>query len=131
MAGRAIRAVGALLRCTVWGLALAIVDSPWRELGGVLDERQRWLERAALGLALVAGWTLGLRPAGPRRTRWLAPAAAVALAMLVLEVQRARAWILLLLVGWVAYCAGLDLAERAWPFLREANDADDAEDERG
>jgi hypothetical protein len=123
-----------LLRCTAWGVALVIVDSPWRELGGVLDERQRWLERVALGLALVAGWTIGLRPAEQGRTRWLAPAAAVALAMLVLEVGRSRAWILLLLVGWVAYCAGLDLAERAWPFLREPTDDDDDDDggeERG
>jgi len=117
-----------VLRIVLWAAILQAADRPWRELGGLLSERMRWLERIVLGGALVAGWVAGLPPPddAPRQPRsmllrripWLAPGAVVALALVVLEICGLWKWVLLLFAGWLAYWAGLDLAGGAWPLLR-------------
>ena len=81
-----------------WCALLWLVVAPWTDLGGVVGERWRWLNRLALGVGLVVGGevgSLGRRAARPatglcharllRRTHLL-PGLLVAGGLLVLQV---------------------------------------------
>jgi hypothetical protein len=125
------------LRVAAWAAVLIAADRPWRELGGILGERMRWLERFVLGAALVAGSVAGafLRDAagdparaGPGRLLrglWVAPSAAAACVLVCLELRGAWPWILLVVAAWVGYGAGLDVTWRAWPLVRRERPACD------
>jgi hypothetical protein len=113
-----------------WGAVLWIVASPWRHLGGLVDERLRWLERFVLGAGIVIGWqvgTAGRRAARPGtgRThagllRWLLwpPAALTAGGLLLLRFAGNPDAIGVVLTAFLSYWAGLDLAFGAWPLVR-------------
>lgn len=112
-----------------WGVVLWLVASPWRDLGGLVDERLRWLERFVLGAGLVIGWRIGAlarRAARPgtghchatllRRLLW--PLAALTAAGLVLLRFTGRPDpIGVVLTAFLSYWAGLDLAFGAWPLV--------------
>jgi len=51
----ALRRTVGLLWLAIWLAVLYTVAAPWRALGGVIDERLRWLE----GFVLVVGLSLG------------------------------------------------------------------------
>jgi len=109
-----------------WLIVLRAVHRPWEELGGVIPERARWLERLVLGAAFVAGCLVGTvvreKAQGPLvqsharalRYVWIPPGALAAGVMLFTGDWQRQ---LLVLVGALAYWAGLDIAVGAWPLL--------------
>jgi len=113
-----------------WGVVLWVVASPWRDLGGLVDEWLRWLQRFALGAGVVTGWHVGClgrwmaRPGHGRShaclLRWLLwPVAALTAAGLsVLRLTGNSDAIGVVLVAFLSYWAGLDLAFGAWPLAR-------------
>ena len=113
-----------------WGVVLWIVASPWRHLGGLVDDRLRWLQRFVLGAGFVVGWQLGAwgrwaaRPGTGRshasQVRWLLwpLAAASATGLAVLRFSGSADPIGVVLTGFLSYWAGLDLAFGAWPLVR-------------
>lgn len=125
-----VRHAAGLLWLCVWAVVLFEADRPWRELGGLLGERMRWLERFVLGSAFVVGCLVGTlardatgdaeshRPIPLPRRAWLVPSLCVVVAMIGLESRGAWPWVLLLLAGWLAYWCGLDVSRGAWPLLR-------------
>lgn len=112
-----------------WAAALYAVAVPWRDLGGVVDERLRWLERLVLLCAAPAGFTAGQfgRDAALADPRWthlrvwrvlLCPVAAVGAAgIAALAALERRDPIGVILSGLLAYWAGLDAAFGAVPLL--------------
>ncbi len=112
-----------------WAVVLWVVVSPWRELGGLVDERLRWLEWFVLLTTLPVGFTVGAfareaaRP-GTGRTHvgllrfLLYPVGALtASALIVLAVVGHRDIIGVVVTAFLAYWAGLDLAFGAVPLL--------------
>ncbi len=102
-----------------WSGLLYLSVRPWRDLGGLVSERSRWLVRLALYAGLAAGCTAGEIARGPagrardiagfgRRLRWLLyPAALAATAgMLLLQATGRRDPIGILLTGLLSYTAG-------------------------
>jgi hypothetical protein len=118
---------GGWLRLAAWAAVLWAVAAPWTGLGGLVDERLRWFERAALWGGLWAGLTVGgfardaCRPGRAwTHARWLRPLVwpAVGLAAVGLvacecggQEDVGAVWLTLML----AWCAGLDTALAAWP----------------
>ena len=112
-----------------WLLTLYLVASPWRDLGGVVDERLRWLESAALVLAIPVGATVGrfARDAALRdgrvtharvaRHALLPPAIACAAALLGMTVAGIRDPIGVVTTAFLSYWAGVDLAFGALPLM--------------
>jgi hypothetical protein len=109
----------------VWVIVLRCLHLPWEHLGGIVSERQRWLERFVLGAGLLVGSFVGgfvrdkaitgLRShADALRLFWMPPAGLVAAAMIAVTDWR---WKLMLVVAVASYSAGLDLAVGAWPLL--------------
>jgi len=124
-------------RVAAWGAVLFVADRPWRELGGIVDERTRWLARFVLGTSAVLGAVAGAttRAAGrdgawhdrhrPWRRAWIGPSAFVACVLVGLELAGTWRAVLLVLGGWLGYCAGLDLTVMAGSRLDvEAEDDD-------
>jgi hypothetical protein len=113
-----------------WVAVLYTVVSPWRDLGGLVSERLRWLEWIVLGWSGVVGWRVGSlgRSAarnGSGRTharllRWilLLPAALTAAGMAALRLTARDDAIGVLLTGFLSYWAGLDAAFAAYPLAR-------------
>ena len=62
------------IRIVIWLPLLLAVHHPWRSLGGLVDERTRWLERSGMLFAFPVGWTVGLFAGDPqperRRRSW-------------------------------------------------------------
>jgi hypothetical protein len=114
----------------LWAAALELVHRPWHELGGLLSERMRWLERFTLGAAFLVGCFVGsfvrdsassvrCRPhVDSLRFVWMPPGILVAVAMAASWHLGRWPWTLLLLVAFAAYWAGLDAAIGAWPLAR-------------
>jgi hypothetical protein len=114
----------------VWGVVLWNVAAPWRDLGGLVDERLRWLERFVLGAGSVVGWQVGAwgrraaRPGAGRShaglLRWLLwPLAGLGAAgMAALHFAGNPDPIGVVLTALLSYWAGLDLAFGAWPLVR-------------
>jgi hypothetical protein len=129
--GRALLLRGAgWLWILAWGAVLWSVALPWQYLGGLVDERLRWLERFVLGAGLVVGWqagVLGRRAARPgsgffhlrllRRLLW-PQASLTAVGLLFLYVTRNSDPIGIVTTAFLSYWAGLDLAFAAWPLVR-------------
>ena len=114
---------------SAWIGLLYTVAAPWRDLGGVEDERLRWLEAAVLLTGLCLGFTLGtlgrrtvLASRGhtyARLLRWtlVPPAALTALAIAALTALGARGPAGVVVTALLAYWAGLDLAFGAVPMM--------------
>ena len=112
-----------------WCGLLWLAHAPWLELGGVVSERLRWMERAVLGAGLLLGWLVGdsARHAARRREGWsharllgplwVPPGMLVAAALVVLRLRGAWAPIGVVTNAWLAYWAGLDIALAAWPLV--------------
>ena len=112
-----------------WIGLLYAVAAPWRHLGGVEDERLRWLEAAVLLTGLSLGFTLGclgrravLEMRGrsyARLLRWalIPPAALTALSIVGLTALGARGPAAVVVTALLAYWAGLDLAFGALPLM--------------
>lgn len=112
-----------------WIAVLYLFAAPWQDLGGVEDERLRWLEYVALLAALSIGFTIGRigREAAvvhPGRTharfvRFLLypPAALTAAGLLVLARLGPRGGIGVVSTAFLSYWAGLDLAFGAVPLM--------------
>jgi hypothetical protein len=106
---------------------LYAVVSPGQSLGGLVDERVRWLGRFGPACAVVTGWRVGslgrhaVRPGRGRShaglLRWilLPPAAVAAAGMLALRACGRDDLVGVLFAGLAGYWAGLDLAFGAWP----------------
>jgi hypothetical protein len=114
-------------RLVAWTLLLALVAAPWAGLGGLVDERLRWLARVALGGGVLAGLVAGgfardaCRPGGGfTHARWLRRAgwpalALTAMALVVCEaLGQPDAGAVCLLAG-LSSSAGFDVALAAWP----------------
>jgi hypothetical protein len=130
-----------------WAVLLGVAHRPWHELGGLISERMRWLERLVLGAGFVVGCFVGswVRDSGRRVTGrpyaawlcyvWVSPAALAATGMIVMSPIDWR-WTLLILVALLSYSAGLDSTVGAWPlvtgrpyhFLRRISADDPAHD---
>jgi hypothetical protein len=113
-----------------WVIVLVQVTLPWRDLGGVVEERLRWLHRFVLCTGFGAGEMLGRHARwqftgrSGRYRRWLTrllwhtPALAVASCLLVLHFQGGRMGeIGVTLTGFLSYWAGLDAGRAAFPLM--------------
>ncbi len=102
-----------------WSGLLYLSVRPWRDLGGLVSERSRWLVRLALYAGLALGSTAGEIARGPaargrnaakfrRRLRWLLYPAALAgtAGMLLLQATGRHDSIGILLTGLLSYVAG-------------------------
>ncbi len=110
-----------------WLTVLTSVHAPWSDLGGIVSERTRWIERVTLGTCAIFGAFAGAvgrerstRPGGPShaalvRWIWIPPAAAAAAVAAVAALAGRWAETLIALVGILSYWAGLDAAFGAWP----------------
>lgn len=118
----------------LWCAALYAVAAPWRELGGLVDERLRWLEWCVLFNGLAVGYTLG-RWAREPATRLdlrgyvvlvrylLYPALGLAALMLAaLTAIDRRDPVGVVVTGLMAYWAGLDVAFGAVPLMEKRSD---------
>ena len=113
----------------LWIVTLNLVASPWRALGGVVDERLRWLEWVVLAGGPPIGFTVGrfAREAAEENPRWtyphvvrgclLPPASLTALTMLALAAAGVDDPIGVVLTAFLSYWAGLDLAFGALPLM--------------
>ncbi len=113
--------------CAVWAAVLYAMAEPWRHMGGLVDERLRWLEGLVLPTGLVIGLVVGgfardaVRPgrrrchAGLLRYLLLPPATLTAAGLLVLVGLELSDPIGVVTSAFLAYWAGLDLAIGAWP----------------
>ena len=113
----------------LWGIALHAVASPWEDLGGLVCERLRWLERFVLFSGLVVGYGLGgwVRQVRPptsahayfRSLRLLVyPAGVLTAAGLVASrLSGATDATGVVFTGFLAYWAGADAAHGAIPLL--------------
>jgi hypothetical protein len=122
------RAAG-FLWLVAWMVLLYAVAAPWRELGGLVDERLRWLEWFVLVTGLSAGFVagrFGRDMAGPGSGRahvyvlrfLLYPFALLTvLALLTLTWLGQRDPVGVVVTAFLAYWAGLDLAFGALPLM--------------
>lgn len=113
----------------IWIVVLYAVAAPWRSLGGLVDERLRWLEYFVLLAGLSIGFTIGrfgrdAAEAYPSRTharfvRFLLypPAALTAAGLVVLTAVGERGPAGVAVTAFLAYWAGLDLAFGAVPLM--------------
>ncbi len=111
----------------VWLCMLWSVHAPWRDLGGLVSEQLRWLERFGLGAGLILGCFVGSlgrdAVSGGRghthrrllRRLWLPPAAAAMVAMLWLDRRGLPYHAAVVCNVWLAYWGGLDIGFGAWP----------------
>ncbi|MCP3978745.1 MAG: hypothetical protein GY716_05365 [bacterium] len=113
-----------------WGVLLWVVVSPWRELGGLVSERLRWVEWLVLCVGFLGGFTLGglgrdLCASGSGWTHalilrcWVIPVAGcAAVAMVVLSWLGSTDEIGVALTALLAYWAGLDVGIAALPLMQ-------------
>jgi hypothetical protein len=126
---KVLRRLAGWMWFSTWIALLYTVAAPWRDLGGVEDERLRWLEAAVLLTGLCLGFTLGClgrrtvrttrAQAYARLVRWalIPPAALTALAIAALTALHARGPAAVVVTALLAYWAGLDLAFGAVPLM--------------
>jgi len=123
------RRVAGFVWLLIWIFMLYLVAAPWRELGGIVDERLRWLEWFLLLVGLSVGFTVGRfgrDVAGPGTGRThihflrflLYPLALLtALALVALTLMDERDPIGVVVTAFLAYWAGMDLAFGAVPLM--------------
>ncbi len=124
-----MRKAAGYLWLAAWVVVLYVVAAPWRSLGGLVDERLRWLEWCVLVTALPISFTAGrfARDAAVAGEKWthlrllrilLYPAAVLtAVGLVVLTWIGQRGPIGVVATGFLAYWAGLDLAFGAVPLM--------------
>lgn len=112
-----------------WISVLYLLAAPWRDLGGVEDERLRWLEGFVLLAGVSMGFTLGrfardMAVQGTGRTHaqllrfvLYPPAILTAAALVALSVLGERGAVGVTATGFLSYWAGLDLAFGAVPLM--------------
>ncbi len=112
-----------------WTGLLYAVAAPWRDLGGIVDERLRWLEGFVLLSALSIGFTIGRfgrdsaeDGSGRTHARFLRfllypPALLTAAGLIALTALGQRGATGVAVSGFLAYWAGLDLAFGAVPLM--------------
>lgn len=112
-----------------WIVVLYVVAAPWRHLGGLVDERLRWLEWFVLVTALPIGFTAGrfARDAAEhdgRRTHsrllrlvLYPPAILTAAVLIALTAIGERGSIGVVATAFLSYWAGLDIAFGAVPLM--------------
>jgi len=111
-----------------WVFVLKSVVDPWRELGGVVDERLRWLERAALVAGIPIGFTAGRIARDRAATKGTSfarvahdlgmPAAlSTAAALVALKLAGADDGVGIVVTAWLSLQAGLDVALGALPLM--------------
>jgi len=98
---------------TAWIGLLWLAHRPWEDLGGLVSERERWIERFALAGGLLIGSALGriarstMPDAGERARAVLYPAAVTTVvAMVAFQCAGEADAIGIVLVAFVAYAAG-------------------------
>jgi hypothetical protein len=113
----------------IWMVLLWTIVSPWREIGGLVSERLRWLESVTLPSALIAGGVAGrLARDAARAGRGRCHAGLLRLLLLPPAALTAAALLLMRLVGWndqigivfsafMGYWAGMDMAFGAYPLM--------------
>lgn len=123
------RRIAGFLWLTGWIGLLYAVAAPWRSLGGLVDERLRWLEWFVLFTGLPLGFTLGrfardLASAGGAHAylgllRFLLypPLLLTAVSMVLLTFYGERGISGVVLTALLAYWAGLDIAFGAVPLM--------------
>jgi hypothetical protein len=123
------RKLAGTLWLAVWILVLYVVAAPWRSLGGLVDERLRWLEYVVLLAGISIGFTIGrfgrdaalsdARRTHARFLRYLLypPAAITAAGLVVLTALGERGAAGVVVTAFLAYWAGLDLAFGAVPLM--------------
>lgn len=108
-------------RVASWLVVLHTVTNPWRSLGGLVDERVRWLEWVVVPVGIALGATAGRsgREAGGASVRLLLypPGVAAALALAALESVGEADRIGVVLTVLLSYGFGLDLVLGAAPLL--------------
>lgn len=126
---RPLRRSAGLLWLAAWTGLLYTVASPWGDLGGVVDERLRWLVWYAVVVGPSVGFAVGRygRETAERGAptthlsvlrRFLYPVAALAAAWLVVLVARERHEpVGVVVTALLAYWAGIDLAFGAVPLI--------------
>jgi len=122
-----------------WSGVLYLVASPWKELGGIVDERLRWFHRFGLCMGLAAGAIAGRhgRETGAGRVRyrrrwyriaWYSLGAGTALLMITLTMTPPRnGEIGIVLTAFLASWAGIDFGWLIFPMLH-GRSPDDEED---
>lgn len=122
------RAAG-FLWLVMWMAMLYVVAAPWRQLGGIIDERLRWLEWFVLVVGLSVGFVMGRFArdvAGPGSGRThvdvlrclLYPISILtAVALVVLTALGRRDPVGVVVTAFLAYWAGMDIAFGAVPLM--------------
>jgi hypothetical protein len=125
----AIRRSAGFLWLLAWAVVLYLVAAPWRHLGGLVDERLRWLEWFVLLAGLTVGFAIGRHArefAGPGTGRThvgvlrllMYPMAGLtALGLITLTLLGMRDPVGVVVTAFLAYWAGLDLAFGAVPLM--------------
>ena len=116
----------------LWIGTLRLASDPWRRLGGIVDERLRWLEWVALVIGIPIGFTAGryaLERAEARdvstyvhaaRRVWFPLAVSTAAVMSALYVAGACDPIGVVLTAFLSYWAGADVAMGVLPLISPA-----------
>jgi hypothetical protein len=117
-----------------WGLLLWAVHAPWEELGGLVGERLRWLERFVFAGGWIVGATAGELARGARRGRgrWLIYPVGIAAALTMTAFARAGWGDVTGVVfnGVLAYVSGgLTSWLGVWDWCRGGPAAQDLEDD--
>lgn len=111
-----------LLRVACWLALLYCVYAPWGELGGLVSEQLRWLERFVLLSVPVVGYTLGCFARDAQRgdpaldrgrlLRWLMYPVALTAAtgLVLLALSGTQDPIGIVFTAFVGYSAGVDVA---------------------
>jgi hypothetical protein len=123
------RRAGGALWLLLWLVVLHVFTDPWRHLGGLVDERLRWLEGFVLGCGASLGFTAGrfrreaIERGDPRsraaamRVLLYPPAIVVAASVAALAALEEQDSIGVVVTAFLAYWCGLDLAMGALPLL--------------
>jgi hypothetical protein len=123
------RRVAGALWLSAWCALLYLVAAPWRELGGLVSERLRWLEWFVLWNGLAVGYVLGRAArdmvtdgsgrtyAGLMRVMLYPPLAVSAMGLVLLTLRGQRDPVGVVVTALLAYWAGMDVAFGAVPLL--------------
>lgn len=118
-----------MLWLTIWMAVLYAVAAPWRQFGGIVDERLRWLEGFVLVVGLSLGFVMGRfgrDVAGPGSGRahidvlrcLLYPLSLLtAAALIVLTALGRRDPVGVVVTAFLACWAGMDIAFGAVPLM--------------
>jgi len=124
-----LRRAAGFLWLVMWMAVLYVVAAPWRQLGGIVDERLRWLEWFVLVVGVSVGFVMGRFArdvAGPGSGRThldvlrclLYPISILtAVALVALTALDRRDPVGVVVTAFLAYWAGMDIAFGAVPLM--------------